>query len=380
LAAALLGAGGLGAACAPAQTPLGFDAARLDSIVSYLRSEVDSGAFPGAVVGIGRHGRLALLAAVGHYGIGDARPVTPETVYDLASLTKVVGLTTAVMLLVSEGKLELDAPVQRYVPAFRGEGKPRVTLRHLLTHASGLPPWRPLYTEATTRATAIALTDTTPLVTVPGRATAYSDLGAIVLTQAVETVTGERIDGFLARRLFEPLGMAATRYLPPPDWRDRIAPTERSQDGTIIRGTVHDENTWKLGGVSGHAGLFSTAPDLARFAAWLLDRWHGRGGVTTPVLPAELVREFTRPQHVVPGSSRALGWDTPSENSSAGPRLSSSAFGHTGFTGTSIWLDPARDLFVILLTNRVHPTRENTRIFGVRRRVADLAADALVRP
>jgi CubicO group peptidase (beta-lactamase class C family) len=327
---------------------------------------VDS-AFPGAVIAVGRHDTVLLLAAVGHYGIDDPRAVTPETVYDLASLTKVIGLTTACMMLVGEGKLDLDAPVQRYVPAFRGggPGKERVTIRHLLTHSSGLPAWRPLYTEATTRATALALADTTALLRQAGDTFVYSDLGAIVLTQAVEAITGERLDGYLERHLFEPLRMTSTRFLPPLAWRDRIAPTERSQDGTIIRGTVHDENAWKLGGVSGHAGLFSTAPDLARFAEWLL---------------RSDTNEWTRRQNLPPGSSRALGWDTPSENSSAGTLLSKRAFGHTGYTGTSIWLDPDRDLFIILLTNRVHPTRENGRIARVRPRVADLVVDALSSP
>jgi CubicO group peptidase (beta-lactamase class C family) len=343
---------------------------RFEPVVNYLRSQVDS-AFPSAVVAVGESGKVVLLAAVGHYGIDDARAVTPETAYDLASLTKVIGLTTACMMLVSEGKLDLDAPVQRYVPAFRGAGKEGVTIRHLLTHSSGLPAWRPLYTEATTRATALALVDTTPLVAEPGRVMVYSDLGAMVLTQAVEAITGERLDQFLDRRLFRPLGMTSTRYLPPPEWRDRIAPTERSQDGTIIRGTVHDENAWKLGGVSGHAGLFSTAPDLARFATWLLRAWHG---------DSLRVREFTRRQDMPSGSSRALGWDTPSENSSAGTKLGAHAFGHTGFTGTSVWMDPDRDLFIVLLTNRVHPTRENGRIARVRPRVADLVVEALTPP
>jgi beta-N-acetylhexosaminidase len=381
------------AACGPAR-PAAINTApapppsptepRFDSVVAYLRSQVDS-AFPSAVVAVGSRGRIVLLEAVGHYGIDDPRPVTTETVYDLASLTKVIGLTTACMMLVTEGKLDLDAPVQRYVPAFQGAAKARVTIRHLLTHSSGLPAWRPLYTETTTRATAMALADTTPLAAEPGRVMVYSDLGAIVLTQVVEAITGERLDRFLDRRLFQPLGMASTRYLPPPEWRDRIAPTERSQDGTIIRGTVHDENAWKLGGVSGHAGLFSTAPDLARFATWLLDAWHGRltpgrrpeGSV--PELPAALVVDFTRRQGLPPGSSRALGWDTPSENSSAGTKLGPNAFGHTGFTGTSIWIDPDRDLVVILLTNRVHPTRENARIARVRPRVANLVVDAITR-
>ena len=344
--------------------------ARFDSVVAYLRSQVDS-AFPGAVIAVGRHDTVLLLSAVGHYGSDDPRPVTPETVYDLASLTKVIGLTTACMILVGEGKLDLDAPVQRYVPGFRGTGKERVTIRHLLTHSSGLPAWRPLYIEATTRATALALADTTALLRQPADTFVYSDLGAMVLTQAVEAITGQRLDSYLEPREFQPLGMTSTRFLPPPAWRDRIAPTERSQDGTIIRGTVHDENAWKLGGVSGHAGLFSTAPDLARFARWLLTAWRQDSGQ---------VRAFTKRQGIPTGSSRALGWDTPSENSSAGTKLGAHAFGHTGFTGTSIWIDPDKDLFVILLTNRVNPTRENGRIARVRPRVADLVVDALSPP
>lgn len=379
LAVAVLGCGlsSSTAAPPPAVAPA---PAPLDTVVAYLRSEVDS-AFPGAVVAVGQRGKLALLAAVGHYGVGDQRPVDTATVYDLASLTKVIGLTTLCMMLVHEGKLDLDAAVQRYVPAFRGPNKGRVTVRHLLTHSSGLPAWRPLFVEATTRATALALADTTPLNSEPGATMVYSDLGAMVLMQVVEAITGQHLDALLASRVFEPLGMRDTRYLPPPEWQDRIAPTERSQDGTIIRGTVHDENAWRLGGVSGHAGLFSTAGDLARFGFWLLDMWHGRKSgpaVNTPTLPSDLVRTWTRRQDLPAGSSRALGWDTPSgPSSSAGTKLSALAFGHTGFTGTSIWLDPDQDLFIILLTNRVNPTRENGRIARVRPRVADLAVDAL---
>lgn len=366
--AALLACAGAPPQIAP--SPQSRTDARFDSVVTYLRSQVDS-AFPGAAVAVGRHDSVLLLTAVGHYGIDDPRPVTTETVYDLASLTKVIGLTTACMMLVGDGKLDLDAPVQRYVPAFRGPNKERVTIRHLLTHSSGLPAWRPLYIEATTRAVAFAIADTTPLLRQPGDTFVYSDLGAMVLTQVVEGLAGQRLDAYLDTHEFKPLGMTSTRFLPPSSWRDRVAPTERSQDGTIIKGTVHDENAWKLGGVSGHAGLFSSAPDLARFAQWLLTAWRQDSGQ---------VRVFTKRQAIPAGSSRALGWDTPSENSSAGTKFGAQAFGHTGFTGTSIWIDPERDLFVILLTNRVNPTRENNRIGRVRPRVADLAVDALTPP
>jgi len=344
---------------------------RFDAVVAYLRSQVDS-AFPGATIAVGYRDSVVLLAAVGHYGADDKRPVTTETIYDLASLTKVIGLTTAAMMLVDSGKLDLDAPVQRYVPAFQGVDKDRVTIRHLLTHSSGMPAWRPLYAEAKTREEALALIDTTALLKQPGDTFVYSDLGAITLAQAVEAITGQRLNDFLDARLFGPLGMTSTRFLPPESWRNRIAPTEKD---TVFRhrllwGEVHDENAGRLGGVSGHAGLFSTAPDLALFAQWLLHK-RAEGGV---------VSRFTQKQNIPPGSSRALGWDTPSELSSAGTKMGPNAFGHTGFTGTSIWFDPDRGLFIILLTNRVNPTRVNTKILQVRRRVADLVNDALTPP
>ena len=359
---------------------LGFDSARLAAAPAYLRAEVDSGAFPGAVLAVGRHGRLALLAAVGHYGADDPQPVEVRAVYDLASLTKVVALTTACMLLVDDGKLALDAPVQRYLPEFQGPGKERVTIRHLLTHSSGLPPWRPLFREAVTRDAALALVDTTPLASEPGTAFVYSDLGAMVLMQVVERLTGARIDQFTAARVFGRLGMPATRYLPPVSWRPLIAPTEYDTAfrHRLLRGEVHDENAGRLEGVSGHAGLFSNALDLSRFAAMLLN---GGAWDTVQLVRAETVAEFTRRQDLPPGSSRALGWDTPDQPpdplSSAGSKLSPRAFGHTGFTGTSLWMDPDRDLFIILLTNRVNPTRANNAIRRVRHHVSDLVVDAL---
>jgi CubicO group peptidase (beta-lactamase class C family) len=374
---------------------LGFDSGGLARVRDYVASQVDS-AYPGAVVAVGRHGRLALLAAVGHYGTADPRAVTPSTVYDLASLTKVIGLTTACMILVDQGRLDLDAPVQRYLPEFQGARKAQVTIRHLLTHSSGLPAWRPLFHEARNRPAVLALVDTTPLDTVPGTRFVYSDLGAIVLMQIVERITGERIDHYLARAVFGPLAMPSTRYQPPDSWRSRIAPTELDTAfrHRLIRGEVHDENAWRMGGVSGHAGLFSNALDLARFADWLLreersepSRGAGLGAADSPscvtlCFSTDVVARFTRRQNLPPGSTRALGWDTPSDSgySSAGSKLSRRAFGHTGFTGTSIWMDPDRDLFLILLTNRVNPTRTNTRLLQVRATVADLVADALATP
>jgi len=373
----------------PAALPesLGFDAARLDRVKDYVASQVDS-AFPGAVLAVGRHGRLALLAAVGHYSDGDDRPVEPETVYDLASLTKVIGLTTACMILVREGKLDLDAPVQRYVPEFRGPDKDKVTIRLLLTHSAGLAADLPLFDSTHSRAAALTMVDTSPLLWAPGTRFVYSDLSAIVLMQAVERISGQPLDAYLAARVFAPLGMGATRFNPPPAWLDHIAPTELDTmfRHHLLRGEVHDESAARLGGVSGNAGLFSDAPDLARFATWLMGV---RTGVLTPgqgpgvnptVLTSETVQAFTTRQNIPPGSSRALGWDTPSDSgySSAGSKLSRRSFGHTGYTGTSIWMDPDNDLYVILLSNRVNPTRANTKILQVRATVADLVAEALI--
>lgn len=349
---------------------------RFDPVVAYLRSQVDS-AFPGGVVAVGYHDSVVLLAAVGHYGADDPRPVTPETIYDLASLTKVIALTTECILLVDQGKLDLDAPVQHYLPEFRGQMKDQVTIRHLLTHSAGLAADLPLWDSTRTRSAALAMVDTAPLLSPPGTRFVYSDLSAIVLMQAVERITGRPFDELLADDVFTPLGMMETRFVPPNAWRNHIAPTELDTyfRHRLLIGEVHDESAARLGGVSGNAGLFSSAPDLAKFATWLLDARAGRPGPLRA--DSGVVHRFTTKQDIPPGSSRALGWDTPSETSSAGTKMGPNAFGHTGFTGTSIWFDPDRDLFIILLTNRVNPTRANTKIFQVRRRVADLVNDAL---
>ncbi len=353
-----------------------------DGTVALLAQSVERGAFPSAVLTVGRRGKVILSTAVGHYGMDDSRPISDSTVYDLASVTKVVGLTTAVMLLVAEGRLDLDARVVDYLPDFRGSDKDAVTVRHLLTHTSGLPAWRPLHIETHSRSEALDSVLAAPLEAPPGTRYVYSDFGAITLTLIAERVSGETLDSFLERRVFGPLRMAWTRYRPPLQWRDRIAPTEDDPwRGHVVRGEVHDENTVRLGGVSGHAGLFSIAPDLARFAQWMLDAYHGRIDPTAATyVPPGVVREFVRRQPGPEGSTRALGWDTPSpERSSAGTLMSRESFGHTGFTGTSIWIDPHRELYIILLTNRVHPTRANNAIGEIRGLVADSVMVALDR-
>jgi len=349
-----------------------------------LNDAVAAHAFPGAVVAIGRRDTVLYLQAFGHLDYEHHVRVTTRTVYDIASLTKVVGLTTAMMQLVEEGLVGLDTPAVRYVPAFHDS---TITVRQLLTHSSGLPAFKRWWPQVHSRADMFALVNHEPLEQPPGTKMVYSDIGAMVMTQIVENVTHERLDRYLNSRLFRPLRMRDTRYLPPKSWLPRIAPTEMDSiyRHTMVRGVVHDENAWSMGGISGHAGLFSTAPDLAKFVQWMLGAWaDGRTDRRTDGQPEQRdrlsvspsVRQmFTRVQE--PGlSSRALGWDTPSANSSGGTHLQPGAFGHTGFTGTSIWIDPAQDLFIILLTNRVHPTRENTQVFAVRRAVADAAVAA----
>ena len=352
-----------------------------ESLHRFLEEKVEEGAFPGAVLLVGLRGSVRYGTAVGRYGENDPKPVSDTTVYDLASLTKVVGLTTACMLLLADGRLDLDTPVSRYVPAFAQQGKEAVTVRHLLTHTSGLPAWRPLYQEAKTRDAAIDTVLATVLKTPPGEAYVYSDIGAIALAQVVEAVAGISLDAFLEQRLFRPLGMTRTRFRPPSSWQSFIAPTERDPwRGRTLRGEVHDENAARLEGISGHAGLFSNAPDLMTFTFWLLDAYHGRLGPEAAVaLPAELVRGFTSKQNGPAGSTRALGWDTPygTGTGSAGSLLSPASFGHTGFTGTSIWTDPERELVIVLLTNRVHPTRENRAILRIRGELADRVVRAV---
>jgi CubicO group peptidase (beta-lactamase class C family) len=383
-----------GCAASPSASPAPIPVPRADwhDATAFLDSVVAAGAAPGAVLAISYRGNR-FVHPTGQLGADDPGPVQANTVYDLASLTKVIGLTTAVMFAVEEHALDLDAPVQRYVPGFVGPDKERVTLRMLLTHTSGLPAWRPLFREVTSREQAFASVDTTPLEKAPGTAETYSDLGAILLTQIVESVYHERLDSLLQRRLFRPLGMTSTGYLPPSSWQARIAPTELDPwRGRVLRGEVHDENAAIMDGISGHAGLFSTAEDLLVFAEWLLEQAVGRsvgqavgsrsessgdaaftsGPADRPTIRPSVITEFTRRQNLVPGSSRALGWDTPAPGSSAGTRLSSHSIGHTGFTGTSLWIDFDRRIAIVLLSNRVNPTRDNPRWAPVRSRIADL--------
>jgi CubicO group peptidase (beta-lactamase class C family) len=347
-----------------------------DSVRALLDQARADSAFPGAIAVIGNRDSVLVQYGVGSLDWAASPRPDENTLWDMASLTKVVGLTTALMQLSQAGKVDLDAPVQRYIKEFQGPNKERVTLRHLLTHSSGMPAWRPLYKETDSPDAARALAVGTALDTVPGIRMVYSDLGAIILGQVVERVSGEKLDAYLARHVFGPLRMASTRYLPGRELLPRIAPTEYDPwRQRHIRGDVHDENAYSLGGVSAHAGLFSTGHDVARFCRMLL----GGGALDgVRIVSAETIRRFTTVQDSTL-SNRALGWETPNGTNSAGHLMTRPAFGHTGFTGTSIWVDPSRDLFVILLTNRVNPTRQNLRIGAVRTTLADVVVRVLDR-
>lgn len=337
-----------------------------------LDSAIAAGAAPGAVLAVSLHGEHFFHAS-GRLGVNDPHPPTPATLYDMASLTKVIALTTLTMFAVEEGRVELDRPVVDYLPEFaRGTGwKSAVTVRELLLHDSGLPADRRLWQETVVRSGAVLRTITTDLDTLPGTRMVYSDLGAITLMAILERVYHERIDRLFAERIAGPLGFTRMRYRPPAGWRTEIAPTEvDAWRGREMRGEVHDENAWWMNGVSGHAGLFSDAVDLLTFGEWALA---GRLGTRWPgaLQPPAEFRTWTIRQDQPPGSSRALGWDTPSGVSSSGTIMSANSFGHTGFTGTSIWIDPDRQVVIVLLTNRVNPTRNTPKFGNLRGAVAD---------
>jgi CubicO group peptidase (beta-lactamase class C family) len=377
--ASLLGALPLLAACAtahqgpaiPAATP--SRSAIADSVRAVLLRGLADSAYPGAYAVVGSSNEIYASMGVGHLDWATSPVPDENTMWDMASLSKVIGTTTAAMQLWEEGRLNLEAPVQKYIPEFTGKNKELVTVRNLLTHSSGLPAWRPLYKEARTPEEAVQLVFTTPLDTLPNVRMVYSDLGIITLGKIIERISGESLDGYLALHVFGPLGMKSTMYRPPAWMRQRIAPTERDPwRGRLVYGEVHDENSYALGGVAGHAGLFSTGHDLAIFAQMYLN-----GGVhdSVRIVSETAVKTFTQVQDSTL-SNRALGWEVPSGTNSAGHLLSKHAFGHTGFTGTSIWMDPDRDLFVILLTNRVDPSRESRGIYAVRPALADAVAEA----
>lgn len=353
---------------------------RLETISRVVRKGMFAGGYPGAAVVVGRKGSIVYEEGFGTLSWGkDSRRVsTDESIYDLASLTKVVGTTTAAMILFDEGKLRLDDKVQKYVPDFVGSRKETITVRMLLSHQSGLPAGRELWRKARNNpALAREMVVTTRLAYKPGTGTIYSDLGADVLGWVVEAAAGEPLDRFTSRRIFQPLGMVNTGFRPADSLKNRIAPTETSPPrGYPIRGEVHDENAYALGGVVGHAGLFGSAGDLAIFAQMMLNGGEYNG---TRIVADSTVELFT--EHVA--RSRALGWEIGDGARGAGDYFDEHAFGHTGYTGTSLWIDRDRDLFIVLLTNRVHAARARRPslvIADVRQDIADITALSILDP
>jgi CubicO group peptidase (beta-lactamase class C family) len=359
-----------------------FDTAVFDHLVE---GGIHRGAYPGATLVIGR--RDTILFAKGYGRLTwSARSATADvdsTLWDVASLTKVIATTTALMLLVERGRVSLDSAVVRYLPAFNGRGTGAVTVRHLLTHTSGLRAWLPLNRLARDSAAAMRIVfDQAPQVP-PGTRMEYSDFNAILLGEIVRRTAGVPLDVFAAREIFAPLGLRQMMFRPPRRLVPRIAPTGIWR-GHPVAGVVNDQNAVRLGGVAGHAGLFGTAADLARFAQFMLREGAPPPSIGPRLLKAETVRAFTA--IAVPArrgtSARTLGWEalpTGERVSSAGTLLGARSYGHTGWTGTSLWIDPDRGLFVLLLTNRAYAPRGRsfTILKEVRSRVADAAARAL---
>jgi len=346
--------------------------AATSALDSAVKAGIREGVYPGAALVIGRRDSLLFARGYGHHTWSAQSPSVSadSTLFDLASLTKVIATTTAIMVLVEEGRIALDTPVVRYLPRFRGGRKAEVRVRDLLAHTSGLPSYRPFFQMTKSRDSMLALVYAEPLRAAPGSRMEYSDLNAILLGELIAAATGEPFDEFVARRVFAPLGMRDARFRPGRSVWSRTAPTGQWR-GHAIRGEVNDQNAARLGGAAGHAGLFDTALDLARFARFVLA--DGEPLVRAATLDTFLTRQ--------PGArNRALGWETVptlEETSSAGRWLSDGSVGHTGFTGTSIWIDRERDLFVILLTNRVFGPRVRnsfTSLKRVRGAVADAAA------
>jgi uncharacterized protein YbbC (DUF1343 family)/CubicO group peptidase (beta-lactamase class C family) len=341
-----------------------------------IEQAIQEGQIPGAVLIVGHDGAVIYRKAYGERALEPRREaMTLDTVFDVASLTKVIATTTAVMQLVEQGKVRLNDPVAKYLPEFAQNGKDDITVRQLLTHYSGLEPDLDLKTTWEGKATAYGMAFAETPVDPPGSKFSYSDINFIVLGALVERVSGEALDEYAARHIFAPLKMMWTRFVPPvaarAGWIEKIAPTQYDENEHMLWGVVHDPTARRMGGVAGHAGLFSTGDDLAKFAQALLN---GGGGI----LSALSVEKMTRPEQ--PPSApvlRGFGWDIDSPfSSNRGDLLPVGSYGHTGFTGTSIWIDPTTETYIILLTNAVHPRGKGNAI-ALRSKVATAVAAAL---
>ncbi len=321
--------------------------------------------FPGAVLLFGIDNKFIYEKAYGNYTYDkSSTQMKLNTIFDLASVSKVVGTTSAAMMLVERGKLNLDDKVIEYLPEFNNHGKDKITVRNLLLHNSGLAAFKKYYDVYNTSEEVINDIMNTDLVYEPGTKYVYSDLGIITLQKVIEKITGMRLDKFLKKNLFEPLDMTRTMYNPPDSLKNECAPTEIDTFFRMrpLQGEVHDERAYMLHGVAGHAGLFSTVEDLSHFVRMLINdgKYNGKH-----IIDAKIIEEWTNRQ--TSQSSRGLGWDTKIDSTApCGKYFSNHSFGHTGYTGTSIWVDKDKKFFVILLSNRVYPTRKNRKIYPFR--------------
>jgi len=369
---------------------IGLMSGRLGQIDVAVESAIKSGEIPGAVVLVARKGKIGYFKAFGRRATNpQPEPMTLDTVFDMASLTKVMATTPSIMILVENGAIRLGDRVKRYLPEFIGHGKDAITVRQLLTHHSGLRPDFDLAVPWQGYSAAIEKLWEEKTEKEPGREFIYSDLNFIALAEIVKTVTGKRIDEFARERVYRPLGMTDTGFNPPQAWRQRVAPTEsRSRtlaylngeetappSAEILRGEVHDPTAWRMDGVSGHAGLFSSARDVAIYAQMLLNGGNYEG---KRVFAPLTVRAMTSPQSPPEGPSlRGFGWDIRTRYTAQRGDLWREGFGHTGFTGTSLWVHPASQTFVVILSNRVHPdgSGDATHLRGV---VANIVASSII--
>jgi len=348
---------------------------RFSKAFHVLSTGIGHRGFPGASVAITHQGKLVALKGLGRFTYDhDSPPVTPQTIYDLASVTKVVATTAACMVLHERGTFQLDQRMVSILPEFSGHDPSRhnITFRMLLAHSSGLPAYVRLFERTRNREELIEETLRLPLTTVPGSRAEYSDVGFILLGVALERLAKQPLDQFCQREIFSWLGLEEMTFRPPKDWKARIPPTvdDRTFRRRIVQGEVHDENAWVMGGVAGHAGCFATARDVAIFAECML---HCNKHLVQP----DTLQLFTRRASSPPGTSRALGWDTPSHPSQSGKHFSSASYGHLGYTGTSLWIDPERQLSVTLLTNRIWPDCSSQRIKRIRPAFHDAVVEAL---
>jgi CubicO group peptidase (beta-lactamase class C family) len=371
---------------------VGLLSSRLKSIDVAVGAAIEAGEIPGAVVLVARHGRIAYLRAFGNRSIKPRKEaMTVDTIFDMSSLTKVMATLPLVMMLAENGTLRLEDKVKRYLPSFTGGGKDSITLRHLLTHYSGLPADFDLSKDWSGYPAALAELWKTNANSEPGKEFVYSDLNFIALGEVVHAVAGKTLDAYARERIFVPLGMTDTFFCPPAGPTGRIAPTESRRNtlqylkgqamiaspDQILRGEVHDPTAWRMGGVAGHAGLFSSAQDLAIYAQMLLDRGVYRG---RRLMSAITVRAMTTPQSPRDAPQiRGYGWDIESSYSSPRGDIFKEGFGHTGFTGTSLWVHPPTETFIIILSNRVHPEGGKD-INHLRGTIANIVAAAISDP